>query len=191
MGERTFTNVFSPYSHGYSTVYRNYIYLILLNLISSWPLNPNPEKRGMWKVFPLLLSPAAMYLLLNKLSREAATRGVLWKNDVLQSLWHKCFPVKFTKFLRTTFLLNTSGRLLLFHQHSVLYFTYMEKFNWIKFHISRFIIRLRKFPVHHYMKWLEVQDDYNYREKHVAPISKMEYWLILPWKSRTVDNMPL
>ena len=28
-------------------------------------------------------------------------------------LWHKCFPVNFAKFLRTTFLQNTSGRLLL------------------------------------------------------------------------------
>ena len=28
-------------------------------------------------------------------------------------LWRKCFPVNFTKFLRTPFLQNTSGRLLL------------------------------------------------------------------------------
>ena len=28
-------------------------------------------------------------------------------------LWHKCFPVNFVKFLRTPFLQNTSGRLLL------------------------------------------------------------------------------
>ena len=29
-------------------------------------------------------------------------------------LWHWCFPVNFTKFLRTLFLQNTFGRLLLF-----------------------------------------------------------------------------
>ena len=29
-------------------------------------------------------------------------------------LWHRCFPVNFAKFLRTSFLQNTSGRLLLF-----------------------------------------------------------------------------
>ena len=29
-------------------------------------------------------------------------------------LWHRCFPVNFGKFLRTLFLQNTSGRLLLF-----------------------------------------------------------------------------
>ena len=28
-------------------------------------------------------------------------------------LWHRCFPVKFAKFLRTVFLQNTSGRILL------------------------------------------------------------------------------
>ena len=28
-------------------------------------------------------------------------------------LWHRCFPVNFTKFLRTPFLQSTSGRLLL------------------------------------------------------------------------------
>ena len=29
-------------------------------------------------------------------------------------LWHRCFPVNFVKFLRTRFLQNTSGRLLLY-----------------------------------------------------------------------------
>ena len=31
-------------------------------------------------------------------------------------LWHRCFPVNFAKFLRTPFLPNTSGRLLLKHR---------------------------------------------------------------------------
>ena len=30
-----------------------------------------------------------------------------------KSLWHRCFPVNFAKFLGTPFLKNTSGRLLL------------------------------------------------------------------------------
>ena len=30
-----------------------------------------------------------------------------------KSLWHRCFPVNFPKFLRTPFLQNTTGRLLL------------------------------------------------------------------------------
>ena len=74
---------------------------------------------------------------------EAATRGVLWKKVFLEisqnsqentcprvsffnkvvglrpaillnkRVWHRCFPVKFVKFLRTPFLQNTSRRLLL------------------------------------------------------------------------------
>ena len=31
-----------------------------------------------------------------------------------KKLWHSCFPVNFAKFLRPTFLQNTSGRLLLY-----------------------------------------------------------------------------
>ena len=34
-----------------------------------------------------------------------------------QSLWDRCFPVKFAKFLRTLFLQNTSKRLLLDRSH--------------------------------------------------------------------------
>ena len=30
-------------------------------------------------------------------------------NFIKKSLWHKCFPLNFAKFLRTTFLQNTSG----------------------------------------------------------------------------------
>ena len=51
-------------------------------------------------------------------------KGVLWNfvkfiglrpaNLLKKRLWHRCFPVNFTKFLRTPFLQNTSGRLLLF-----------------------------------------------------------------------------
>ena len=68
---------------------------------------------------------------------EAATRGVLCKKvflEILQNsqentcgkvaglksatllkkrLWHRCFPVNFVKFLRTFFLQNTSGQVLL------------------------------------------------------------------------------
>ena len=36
-------------------------------------------------------------------------------SSLKKRLWYKCFPVNFAKFLRTTFLQNTSGRLLLFH----------------------------------------------------------------------------
>ena len=49
-----------------------------------------------------------------------------------KSLWHRCFPVNFAKFLRTPFLQNTSGRLLLFlfreSKSTVVYFgLYIEE----------------------------------------------------------------
>ena len=34
-------------------------------------------------------------------------------NFIKMKLWHRCFPMNFAKFLRTPFLQNTSGRLLL------------------------------------------------------------------------------
>ena len=64
---------------------------------------------------------------------EAATRGgvllkkvflVIWQNSrktpeacnfIKKRLWHRCFPVNFATFLRSPFLQNTSGRLLLFY----------------------------------------------------------------------------
>ena len=39
------------------------------------------------------------------------TEKHLWQETPL--FWIRCFPVNFTKFLRTAFLRNTSGRLLL------------------------------------------------------------------------------
>ena len=56
---------------------------------------------------------------------ETATGGVVLKKVFLKieghrpatllkkRLWHRCFPVNFAKLLRTPFLQNTSGRLLL------------------------------------------------------------------------------
>ena len=53
-----------------------------------------------------------------------------WVNNKLGSatllkkrLWHRCFPVNFAKFLRTPFLQNTSGRLLLQNTHQIKRYT--------------------------------------------------------------------
>ena len=43
------------------------------------------------------------------MKKESLSPATLFKNR----LWHGCFPVIFAKFLRTPFLQNTSGRLLL------------------------------------------------------------------------------
>ena len=40
---------------------------------------------------------------------------------LLKRLWQWCFPMNFTKFLRTPFLQNTSGRLLLYYFNNVLH----------------------------------------------------------------------
>ena len=45
-------------------------------------------------------------------------------------LWHMCFPVNFVKFLKATFLQNTSGRLLLERDsllHEVQHFHHFQK----------------------------------------------------------------
>ena len=44
----------------------------------------------------------------------------LWPATLLRKrLWHRRFPLNFAKFLRTPFLQNTSGRLLLFFEKNV------------------------------------------------------------------------
>ena len=51
-----------------------------------------------------------------------------------QRLWHRCFPVNFRKFLRTPFLQNTSGRLLLLVTIlSFLHFAFWKKNLWTLF----------------------------------------------------------
>ena len=43
-------------------------------------------------------------------------------------LWHTCFPANFAKFLRTQFLQNTSGRLLLYYPNkSLLAYNFIKK----------------------------------------------------------------
>ena len=44
-----------------------------------------------------------------------------------KSLWHRCFPEDFTKFLKTSFLQNTFGRLLHGKKHSSSWLFYLTK----------------------------------------------------------------
>ena len=50
-------------------------------------------------------------------------------NFIKKRLWHMCFPVNFEKFLRTRFLQNTSGRMLLYFvfRFSLVSLLYFEK----------------------------------------------------------------
>ena len=53
------------------------------------------------------------------LCTETATRGVLFKGVLKKRLWRRCVPVNFVKYLRTYFLQNTYGRLLLYAKTSL------------------------------------------------------------------------
>ena len=49
-----------------------------------------------------------------KLAGKHLRQRLFFRKSLLtKSLWHRCFPWNFDKFLRTPFLQNTSGRLLL------------------------------------------------------------------------------
>ena len=54
---------------------------------------------------------------------------------IKKRLWHRCFPANFTNFLRTPFLQNASGRLLLFGVNRVSDYygksIYIKVFLWI------------------------------------------------------------
>ena len=54
------------------------------------------------------------------------TGKCLWRSLFLskKTLWHRCIPGNFVKFLRKTFLQNTSGRLLLSSTIKVILFTF-------------------------------------------------------------------
>ena len=72
----------------------------------------------------------AIYTDLLTLNKLFFIFGCIWLNKIVtfksihqrcstatllkKRLWHRCFPVNFVKFLRTQFLQNTSGRLLLY-----------------------------------------------------------------------------
>ena len=62
-----------------------------------------------------------MFLKISQNSREKTCKSLFFNKVaglrpatlLRMRLWHRCFPVNFAKFLRTPFLQNTSGRLLL------------------------------------------------------------------------------
>ena len=52
-----------------------------------------------------------MFLKFCKIHRKIPVPESQTCNFIKKRLWHRCFPVNFAKFLWTTFLKNTSGRL--------------------------------------------------------------------------------
>ena len=62
----------------------------------------------------ILLTLTRLFLWLSLQQLTIKKYGTTSNQQYLcQSLWHGCFPLNFAKFLRTSFLQNTSGRLFL------------------------------------------------------------------------------
>ena len=102
------------------------------NLIFCSGTPPTPNYFGLKSLGPPLklwgVATMNRHLTFRSSHRRCSVRKVVLRNfakftrkDLCQSLffnkakrlWHSCFPVNFTKFLRTSILQNTSGRLLL------------------------------------------------------------------------------
>ena len=60
-----------------------------------------------------------VFLEISQNSQENPFYQRLFFNNQKKSIWHRCFPVNFTKFLRTSFLHNTFGQLLLFLYNNI------------------------------------------------------------------------
>ena len=102
-GQMSFHTFWSKFS---STIWRRWRYLIY----SSLPIDRSSHQgySGVLRNFAKFVgNHLCQSLFFNKVAGLRAT--TLLK----KRLWHRCFPVNFTKFLRTPFLQNTSGRLLL------------------------------------------------------------------------------
>ena len=80
-------------------------------------------------------------LLILLIVNHAGLRPV---NLLKKRLWHRCFPVNFVKYLRTPFLQNTSGRLLLTKEElTKMVLEYQNKFDNILSNINTELTSLR------------------------------------------------
>ena len=77
-------------------------------------------QRGLKNIFVILFIKMALliekrdcYMHLSQKGQKQPLKELQASSFIKKRLWHKCFPVKFPKYLGTPFLQNTSGRLLL------------------------------------------------------------------------------
>ena len=84
-------------------------YLMLLDHNGQALFRSSYQRCSMWK---------SVFRNFTKFTRKHLCQN-LFLNKVLSKkrLWHRCFPVNFAGFLRTLFLQNISGRLVLFIHH--------------------------------------------------------------------------
>ena len=87
------------------TIYRNHIETHTQNLIQ-----PEAFTRGVLRNFEKLTGKHQYQSLFFNKVADSGLQLYFKKR-----LWHRCFPVKFSKFLRTPFLQNTSERLFLYN----------------------------------------------------------------------------
>ena len=80
-------------------------------------------------------------LLILLIVNHAGLRPV---NLLKKRLWHRCFPMNFVKYLRTPFLQNTSGRLLLTKEElTKMVLEYQNKFDNMLSNINTELTSLR------------------------------------------------
>ena len=65
------------------------------------------------ELYPGLLQSSKMESFQNELKTKSCRRSLRSATLLKKRLWSRCFPVNLVKFLRTPFLQNISGRLLL------------------------------------------------------------------------------
>ena len=84
-------------------------------------------------------------------------------------LWHRCFPMNFVKFLRTPFLQNTSGRLLLHFTFGRTLIKKLMVWSWAppQLHISECFFSL---PHKNWLESCSLEYAPFYRQKCVADI---------------------
>ena len=99
-----------------------------------------------------------------------------------QRLWHRWFPVNFAKLLRTPFLQNTSGRLLLFKTWLALQFSIFLVSSFIE-NLLLFITFQQKNEIKEEIPWWSSNIYFFYRVSICLPskiskeISQMVIWL--------------
>ena len=108
-----------------------------------------------------------MFLEISQNSQEnTCARVSILIKILIKRLWRRCFPVKFAKFLRTSFLQNTSGLLLLNIWRYFMYFSWR-----VRSLLEYLFVKFRGFAIN--------RTENYYRE--TAPL--------LPWKFKCLSRV--
>ena len=96
---------------------KSFLIYILFSLVSRNVFVFSRKLHLMWIIHLQEQLPEVLqekvFLEISQNSKEITCDRVSFLTAFKKGLWHRCFPVSFAKFLRTPFLQNISGRLLL------------------------------------------------------------------------------